>query len=87
MEIQKLGFALPTPSCVWAKIEIANKFPADPGRNRPKTQNIPRKMTVRTLPGPPGGRGGKNKLKSVLSYSWATISDPTLPPYVLYVAK
>ena len=35
--------------------------------NRPKPTNFLRKMTVQTLPRTPGGRGDKNKLKSVLT--------------------
>ena len=30
-------------------------------------------MTVRTLPRTPGGRGDKNKSKSVLNYSWVEL--------------
>ena len=56
------------PSC--AKGQTKKGSPPDPGRNRPKTPDLLRKMSVRTLPGPPGGRGDKNKIKSVLKYSW-----------------
>ncbi len=47
----------------------------DPGRNRPKTPECLRKMTVRTLPRTPRGRGDKSKIKSVLKYSWVDRGD------------
>ena len=50
-------------------------FPPDPGRNRPQTYDLLRKMTDRTLPRTPGG-GDKNKTKSVLTYGWVVAHNP-----------
>ncbi len=36
-------------------------FPPDPGRNRPKTPYLIRKMAVRTLPRTPRGEGGQEQ--------------------------
>ncbi len=41
----------------------------EPGR-RLKTYGFLKKMTVRTLPRTPRGRGAKGKQKNVLKYSW-----------------
>ncbi len=51
-----------------ADMNIKSKYPPDPGRNRPKTNDFLRNMSVRTLPppGPPVGVGAKNKIKHVL---------------------
>ncbi len=51
-------------------MKIKNRFPPDPGRNRPKTPDLLRNMSVRIPPDPPGGRGDKDKIKSVLKYGW-----------------
>ena len=37
-------------------------------------------MTVRTLPRTPRGRGGKNKTKNILKYSWGFASDVLVVP-------
>ncbi len=43
---------------------------SDPGRNRPKTSDSIRKMTIRTLPrDPPGEGGAKNKIKNHSKHS------------------
>ncbi len=62
------------PAALKANIKITSRFPPDPGRNRPKALDLLRKMSVRTLPRTPGGTGNKNKIKSVLKYSWILVS-------------
>ncbi len=45
------------------KIKRKSKFPPpDPGRNRPKTTDPQRKMTMRSLPRTSGEEGDKNKI-------------------------
>ncbi len=53
-----------TPAGLKAKVK--NRFPPDASRHRPQTLDLLWKMTVRTLPRTPGGRGDKNKIKNIL---------------------
>ncbi len=47
------------------KSKIKIQYPPDPGRDRPKTYDILKDMTVRTLPrDSPGGGEAKNKIKN-----------------------
>ncbi len=50
----------------------SNLPPPDLGRNGPETTDFLREMAVWTLPRDPRGEGDKNKIKSVLKYSWVT---------------
>ncbi len=45
-------------------IKIKNRFPPDPSLKRPKTPDLPRNMTARTPPGPPGGGETRTKYKA-----------------------
>ncbi len=49
------------PAALGARIEIKNGFPPDPPRNRPKTTDLPRKMTIRSLLRTPGGGESRTK--------------------------
>ncbi len=53
------------------------RFYPDPGRNRPKINNLFSKMKIRTLPRTARGGGDKNNIKSVLKYNWDWRDLPT----------
>ncbi len=67
----------PTPAVLGAKIKIKNIFPSDPGWNRPKTPDLLRNMTVRTLHREsPRGRGDQGRNKSCHAIQLGYVCKP-----------
>ncbi len=64
---------IPTPAVLKVKMKITNKFHPGSGLKSAQNHRVPWEMTVRTLPGLPGG-GGQEQIQIVLKYSWVTLA-------------
>ena len=62
LEIDANQAEILTPNCAQGRNKQKNTSPPDPGRDRPRTIDLLRKMAIRTVPRtPPGGGRGRDK--------------------------